>query len=798
MAQNINEVIEELVELARTTDLTTESFNELLESVDETPDAFDKVTDATKKTAAGLGTFTKELANGTANFNSFANVISSAVDGIADQIGVLGLPLKAFSKGLSFAIAKFQESADAFEKVADAGAIGAEGLTGLRDAAADAQIPLKMYSEMLINSSKDLTQIYGTATKGAKAFETTMLGIQEGQHDTLRFLGFSMESTKKAIIDYAKLQKRLGYEQENDVKALRHSANAYGKELDLLSRLTGESKDALRAQRDEALKDTKFRAVVEGASNPQQKKLLQDLQLLVAKRLGTEAGDMVKVGVTGIPDSTATSDRLMLRGELFSVLSEFGIKTRMGTATDEDMIEAYNTFAKTAVELKEPMQSLALIGSDAGDIAGNFPDIAEQANKASTLWLTKQLTDSMRDEQGNIKVNDPQGKAAKVAEQAILRMTTKIEELVNKLFPTAKVVTEFSDALTSAANGIDTFIDSSGGLKGIYSKIDTFGTKLNTIVDGILTFMDKWGIIDYTGSSQTGYDPIDDKGNEVKDAKDDLLEAKKDLKLAKSTDNISQQQMENLENKVKDAEKVVAVTKAAYDSVNTVANKLELDKERIQDDIESKKDLISARKKNLSFFKNRRDEYVKKNLGDIAFEQSKIMSNIQTNLSELESELKALETNKVKVQSTIDKNAASDPLNTGYKANAPVTSNSFNGEQKVKVELTQPLGDFLTNKIDIAEPIDSTIRNTPKAIETTTEEQQQQKTIETDKQVQLSDKVSLLIDQTTQQTILFQQFLNNNTEFNKKQIQQNTTMLNNSNKQNVLSDELIYASTNIV
>jgi hypothetical protein len=116
---------------------------------------------------------------------------------------------------------------------------------------------------LLKANSKELATFGGTAASGTKAFADAAGEIQRSNvGKSLQMLGKTPDDINKGIAGFVRQQQLAGVSSANIQKDLAYRSAEYVKQLDLMSKLTGESNEALQANREAALAESAFNQTI--------------------------------------------------------------------------------------------------------------------------------------------------------------------------------------------------------------------------------------------------------------------------------------------------------------------------------------------------------------------------------------------------------------------------------------------------------------------------------------------------------------------------------------------------------
>jgi len=217
------------------------------------------------KTAADAATM---FARGNRTFDSLIPI----VDGLGGTLQEVmkGLPfvggaLAGVAKGVTEAskimVGKMGEINTGFDALGKSGAIGADGATGLGEQFTRAGLSIQQYTEVTSRNSRALAAMGGTAYDGAERFSKAVGDLTQGPLSmSIRTLGYSAEDIGEITGNFMTQQTRLGLSQGMTQRQLAAGTAQYVRELDTLSKLTGQNAKELQDQSLAIQMETQFRS----------------------------------------------------------------------------------------------------------------------------------------------------------------------------------------------------------------------------------------------------------------------------------------------------------------------------------------------------------------------------------------------------------------------------------------------------------------------------------------------------------------------------------------------------------
>ena len=341
--------------------------------------------------ADAVGDYTRAMYRG----EKGAAVFNNSIDRMADaaQMAAVGLSLlvpggalvKGLTAGITFLIsqvikqgAELTKTANiqsdnlysAFSQMAEAGAVGADGMEGLFDDIQKLGLnvnKLDRYLGLVSENSNELSLMSGTVLKGRKQFSE--LGAEMAQYEeSLLKLGLNEEEQAAALMAYAKTQNRVSQGTIKDFGALSGSAYKFMLEQDALTKVTGLSRKQQQQAYDEAMRNGRFLA----AQNKISRKFGADSDAMSqVRQLTTITKSMGETAFKGFQDmlggqmNSDEARKLNLSSpEMYQIMQKLNAGQYQGNQQqfEKDVDRANNSLARTA----RSFEDLATAGVEPG------------------------------------------------------------------------------------------------------------------------------------------------------------------------------------------------------------------------------------------------------------------------------------------------------------------------------------------------------------------------------------------------------------------------------------------------
>ena len=216
--------------------------------------------------AAGMFKTTAKL---TAGLGDAAGTAISAIPLIGPVVGNLVSGVSKITAALAEATAdiaaqigkkitaEMDNANTAFRMMAQSGAVGADGLTGLANQAIQAGISFKDFASVTKESAAGLAFAFGDTATGAKKFADASEAMTPFRRE-LTALGVGAKQQNEMTANYIKLQARQGNIEGRSSQSLAQGSAEYIKRLTALSRLTGKSVEEQQKELDSQMSNARM------------------------------------------------------------------------------------------------------------------------------------------------------------------------------------------------------------------------------------------------------------------------------------------------------------------------------------------------------------------------------------------------------------------------------------------------------------------------------------------------------------------------------------------------------------
>lgn len=181
---------------------------------------------------------------------------NTSIEGFASQLPLIGGLLGKLG-GVA------DESINSFRSLTASGAAFGGSITNMRNAAAGMEISLSEMTELFTTQAPALAALGGTVEEGAARFQKMNKNIKAtGDFRSLMQMGFSVEEVNNGMADYIELQGRMGRLQGRSTAELADGSANYLRQIDLLARVTGKTREQAQAALDQQAADSVARTLL--------------------------------------------------------------------------------------------------------------------------------------------------------------------------------------------------------------------------------------------------------------------------------------------------------------------------------------------------------------------------------------------------------------------------------------------------------------------------------------------------------------------------------------------------------
>jgi hypothetical protein len=221
-----------------------------------------------------------------------------------------------------------------------------------------AGLSLQEYGEVMSKAADAIALLGATADDGFKQFKKLNSGLVNGRlSNELLGLGYSFKDINELTASYIRINGGLTQSQIKNTAKTQESIANYAKELDVLARLTGKSREQLQKEQEEAAADVNFQAYLNGLDEDERDKANAAMRLAMESG-GKGAADALKAKLMGLPPLTEEA-------QLYVATMESG----------RNSIDAFADTVKNGKTLQQSQNALDKIFGQA--VSGNIKDLKQ-------------------------------------------------------------------------------------------------------------------------------------------------------------------------------------------------------------------------------------------------------------------------------------------------------------------------------------------------------------------------------------------------------------------------------------
>lgn len=385
-----------------------------------------------------------------------AKMYTDSMDKASDALVTFGSALGPYGKAVAYATAgllKFGAAAlkqsdaifESYQKISRAGAVGEGAMTDVYSSLKKFGYTVDQFGELnalLTANSKNFGLFSASAIKGSQQFADIADELQNSPFRRQMFnLGLTADDINKGLAGFYKQEGTLGKTRNQTTQDLIAGSRLYIKEMEILTRLTGQTREEMEAQREEAFAIESFYASISELPDYAQKEALAMFNRLYAinKDYAKEFASNFSGVITGSTDLLQAS-----QGRLTQYNAEFF--KQGGKATDglqglsdsvRDMLPSIRQIGKVGVAFGGGTRAATMLANKGLDpLADATNDVTKSVERSMAGFDA--VTDSqagMRDAQikTSQNINDLINLGVRPATAAFMVLTQVVETLTSFL-----------------------------------------------------------------------------------------------------------------------------------------------------------------------------------------------------------------------------------------------------------------------------------------------------------------------------------------------------------------------------
>jgi hypothetical protein len=431
------------------------------------------------------------------SLGQMGGLISTGNNNLSQFVGVLDAlpgPLGKFASAVATGIAALEEMQQTQRDLAKTGASFNNSMMEMRMTAARSGLNLKDFADVLKENAQSIGGLGDTITDGAKKLADVGNAVgASGLDESFMKLGMSASDARKAAMKFSTELVKGDKVRGASANELASASLDYEKDLDLLAKQTGKSKDELRKFSEGMIKGGGAMTFAFAKMSPQMQAAMKDIMNSVGATMGQGAQEAMADVFSGAaaPSSEASA---MFQSQMPGVVSTFkqmrDVASLVAT-TDEE--RAAKSAQMDSLKAQAASDQLKYLQSAQGQFMMQNKTKLSPAQRQFIEGLeaqAKSLSEQGIDINTASKADIERVMSAKRAEQerqaALDKGFNAFQATITKLF--AAVQQAFFGAL---APRLEKFAEK---LQGIGKALDDMGISVETITPVIGYIMDLLGI----------------------------------------------------------------------------------------------------------------------------------------------------------------------------------------------------------------------------------------------------------------------------------------------------------------
>ena len=305
-----------------------------------------------------------------------------------------------------------------YQAVAQSGATFGGSISKFAASASEAGMTMAEFGQLIAKNSQAMGAFGTTTEGGASNFAKVSKQLRATGSD-LYALGFSTAEINQGLASYGNLMKLQGQQGKQSNAQLAQGARSYMKELDLLAKATGKSRQQVEDQMATMAKDAQFQASMAGLG-----KGVRDSFLAVTTGLPDGLQDFAKdIMATGTATTEENQKLMAMMPQSAAMLQRMNQKMQRGEAVTLEERNALNNLMKQ--EGGKQLQSIKNAGAASAELSGTVNRLA-----ATQQINANALTQSTEEQKKAAAETDKMNKKMSEFQQAIAEVSNNFKMLL--------------------------------------------------------------------------------------------------------------------------------------------------------------------------------------------------------------------------------------------------------------------------------------------------------------------------------------------------------------------------------
>ena len=356
-------------ETAKSGNLLTNTFKSLNKLAFESAGAMGKVA------VGGVLVGKKFIDVGNASVD-LVNKMADVGDSLSSAANVIGqLPVigKVLGPVFGAVAAAVEKTTAAYQNAAASGATFGGSVNEFSKSASAAGMTMDQFGQLISKNGESLRLLGGTTEEGAKRFSQISKSLRSSSAE-LYNLGFSTADVNQGLANYTKYLGQTGKLGTKSNAELVDGSKKYLKEMDLLSKITGETRKEQEEARAKLLNDAQYQAKVSNMSTEAGEAFANTVNMLPAG-LRDVAKDIM---VTGTATTEESQKFAAMMPKSAALMQQYAQVTENGGTITKEMQNRLNNML--AEEGKSAKQQYREIGKYSKEMSGVYMNTVQASN----------------------------------------------------------------------------------------------------------------------------------------------------------------------------------------------------------------------------------------------------------------------------------------------------------------------------------------------------------------------------------------------------------------------------------
>lgn len=335
------------------------------------------------KTVGNLTDFAGKLLDGTASVSGLFAAFKDLPFGLGAVAGL-------FEK----LAAMTEQNLAAFRQLSKVGVNLGGDLDRVRLRALQAGLTMQEYGEVIAANSETIALLGKNADDGAAAFGKINKGLTTGNlSNQLLSLGYGFRDINELTASYIKINGGLTASQLKNTSQVQQSVINYGKELDVLARITGKSRESLQKQQEEQANDLNFQSYLNGLDADEREKANATLQLAMQSG-GKGAADALKAKLMGLPPLTEEAQMYVATMQAGGKsVDDFAAIVKNGKTLQQSQNQLDKVFSQAVSGNIKDLKQFQTVLAAGGMTGDKFSSTLQGVQAATTAYMQKGMTE---------------------------------------------------------------------------------------------------------------------------------------------------------------------------------------------------------------------------------------------------------------------------------------------------------------------------------------------------------------------------------------------------------------------